>query len=143
MSTGFSRQEYWSGYPFPSPEDLPNPRTEPASLTGLLHCRWTLYHLSHQGSLTFYGFGQTHNHIWVSPVTYTVKNLPTMQEMQETKAQSLGQEEPLEEEMATYSSILVWGILWSLRDYSPWGHKETDMTERLMLSLSHNHIYPL
>ena len=110
MSTGFSRQEYWSGYPFPSPEDLPNPRTEPASLTGLLRCRWTLYHLSHQGSLTFYGFGQTHNHIWVSPVTYTVKNLPTMQEMQETKAQSLGQEEPLEEEMATHSSILVWEI---------------------------------
>ena len=29
MSTGFSRQEYWSGYPFPSPEDLPNPGIEP------------------------------------------------------------------------------------------------------------------
>ena len=28
---GFSRQEYWSGLPFPSPGDLPNPRTEPAS----------------------------------------------------------------------------------------------------------------
>ena len=26
---GFSRQEYWSGLPFPSPEDLPNPRMEP------------------------------------------------------------------------------------------------------------------
>ena len=26
---GFSRQEYWSGLPFPSPEDLPNPGTEP------------------------------------------------------------------------------------------------------------------
>ena len=25
----FSRQEYWSGLPFPSPEDLPNPGTEP------------------------------------------------------------------------------------------------------------------
>ena len=32
-SMGFSRQEYWSGWPFPSPEDLPNPGTEPASLT--------------------------------------------------------------------------------------------------------------
>ena len=29
---GFSRQEYWSGLPFPSPGDLPNPGTEPASL---------------------------------------------------------------------------------------------------------------
>ena len=28
---GFSRQEYWSGLPFPSPEDLPNPETEPIS----------------------------------------------------------------------------------------------------------------
>ena len=27
---GFSRQEYWSGLPFPSPGDLPNPRIEPA-----------------------------------------------------------------------------------------------------------------
>ena len=43
---GFSRQEYWSGLPFPSPEDLPTQGSNP----GLLHCRQTLYHLSHQGS---------------------------------------------------------------------------------------------
>ena len=30
-SMGFSRQEYWSGMPFPSPEDLPNPGIEPGS----------------------------------------------------------------------------------------------------------------
>ena len=45
-SLGFSRQEHWSGLPFPSPGDLPNPGTE----LRLLHCRQTLYHLSHQGS---------------------------------------------------------------------------------------------
>ena len=28
---GFSRQEYWSGLPFPPPEDLPDPGIEPAS----------------------------------------------------------------------------------------------------------------
>ena len=28
---GFSRQEYWSGLPFPSPGDLPNPGIEPKS----------------------------------------------------------------------------------------------------------------
>ena len=31
-SVGFSRQEYWSGLPFPSPGDLPNPGIEPRSL---------------------------------------------------------------------------------------------------------------
>ena len=31
LSMGFSRQEYWSGLPFPSPGDLPNPGIEPGS----------------------------------------------------------------------------------------------------------------
>ena len=31
LSVGFFRQEYWSGLPFPSPEALPNPGTEPTS----------------------------------------------------------------------------------------------------------------
>ena len=31
LSMGFSRQEYWNGEPFPSPEDLPNPGIEPGS----------------------------------------------------------------------------------------------------------------
>ena len=39
-----------------------------------------------------------------------VKNLPAMQE---TQVQSLGQKDPLEEEMATHSSILAWGIPWT------------------------------
>ncbi|CAM9128069.1 unnamed protein product [Rangifer tarandus platyrhynchus] len=30
-SMGFSRQEYWSGFPFPSPEDLPDPGIKPGS----------------------------------------------------------------------------------------------------------------
>ena len=44
---------------------------------------------------------------WASLVTQTVKNLPAMQE---TWVQSLGQEDPLEEGMATHSSILAWRI---------------------------------
>ena len=53
--------------------------------------------------------------------------------MQETWVQSLGGEDPLEEEMATHYSILVWKIPWqrSLAGCSPWGFKETDTTERL------------
>ena len=33
LSTGFPRQQYWSGLPFPSPGNLPDPGIEPASLT--------------------------------------------------------------------------------------------------------------
>ena len=36
LSMGFSRQEYWSGLPCPSPGDLPHPRIEPSSLKSLL-----------------------------------------------------------------------------------------------------------
>ena len=43
-------------------------------------------------------------------VAQTVKNLPAMQE---TQIQSLGQEDPLEKEMATHSSILAWEIPWT------------------------------
>ena len=52
-----------------------------------------------------------------------VKTPPTMQE---TLVQSLGWEDPLEKEMATHSSILVWRIPWTEepeRVYSPWGCK--------------------
>ena len=45
----FSRQEYWSGLPCPSPGDLSDQVSNPCSL-GLLHCRWILYGLSHQRS---------------------------------------------------------------------------------------------
>ena len=43
--------------------------------------------------------------------------------MQEMQIQSLGQEDPLEEEMATHSSVLAWEIHGqrSLAGYSPWG----------------------
>ena len=41
------------------------------------------------------------------------KNLPAMQEPQETLVQSLGQEDPLEEGRATHSSILAWRIPWT------------------------------
>ena len=46
----------------------------------------------------------------VSLVAQMVKNLPAMQE---TGVLSLGQEDPLREEMATHSSILAWRIPWT------------------------------
>ena len=54
-----------------------------------------------------------------------------MQEMHETWVRSLAQEEPLEEEMATHTSILAWNIHGqrSLAGDSPRGCKESDTTE--------------
>ena len=51
--------------------------------------------------------------------------------MKGTQIQSPDQEDPLEEELATPSSILTWEILGterSLEGYSPWDHKESDPT---------------
>ena len=42
-----------------------------------------------------------------------VKNLPEVQETQEMQVQSLGQKNPLEEGMATHSTILAWRIPWT------------------------------
>ena len=58
-----------------------------------------------------------------------VKNLPAMME---TWTQSLGWEEPLQKGMATHSSIFDLEIPTGQRTvlgYSPWGHKELDMTQ--------------
>ena len=74
-------------------------------------------------------FAQTHVH-WNSPVVQLVKNLPAMQE---TWVQSLGWEDPLEN--GTLPTLAFWlGEFHgqrSLEGYSPWGHKELDMTKRL------------
>ena len=45
----------------------------------------------------------------INPVAHRLKRLPPMRE---TWVRSLGQEDPLEKEMATHSSILAWGIPW-------------------------------
>ena len=57
-----------------------------------------------------------------SLVAQTVKNLPAMQK---TQVPSLGQEDPLEKDMATHCSILDWRIPWTEEPggYSPWGRR--------------------
>jgi len=65
-----------------------------------------------------------------------VKNLPAMQETQETWVPSLGGEDPLEEEMATH--LLGKSHRGrSLVGYSPWGCKESDTIE-----LAHRNMVP-
>ena len=49
LSMGFSRQEYWSGLPFPPPGDLPDPSIEPVSHVSCIG-RWILYHQRCLGS---------------------------------------------------------------------------------------------
>ena len=53
-----------------------------------------------------------------------VKNLPAMQETQQMRIQSLDQEDPLEEETATHSSILAWRIPWT---EEPGGLQSTEL----------------
>ena len=84
-----------------------------------------------------------------SLVAQMVKNPPAMQE---TRVQSLGWEDSLEEGMVTHSRILAWRIPHGQRnpwteergqrteepaDYSPWGRKESDMIERLSAHTIH------
>ena len=66
-----------------------------------------------------------------------VKNLPAVQE---TWVLSLGWEDPLEEGMATHSSILTWSIPWqrSLVGYSPWSRKELGMIEHISTAQSYH-----
>ena len=77
----FSRQEYWSRLPCPFPRDLPNPGIEPGSLAsgGFLNG------LSLKESVC--NAGDTGSEVQIL---------------------SLGWENPLEEKMATHSSILAW-----------------------------------
>ena len=64
-----------------------------------------------------------------------VNNLPAVQE---TQVQSLGQEDPLEKEMAIHSSILAWKILWTEEPggLQLMGSQESDMTQQL----NHHHL---
>ena len=75
-------------------------------------------------------------------VAQAIKNLPVMQE---TRVQSLYQEDPLEKGMATPLFLPVFTPVFlpgefhgqrGLMGYSPWGHKERDTTEQITLSLS-------
>ena len=56
------------------------------------------------------GLGYPFQYSWASVVVQMVENLPAMQE---TWVRSLGWEDPLEEGMATHSSILAWRISWT------------------------------
>ena len=115
-SIGFSRQEYWSGLPFPSLGDLLNPGTEPRSPTlqadSLPSEPPGTGSIPGSGRSTREGIGYPLQYSCASLVAQLVKNLPTMSE---TWVASLGWEDPLEKELATHSSILAWRMPWTIQ----------------------------
>ena len=71
-------------------------------------------------------------------MTLMVKNIPVIQE---TWVQSLGREDPLQESMATHSSILAWRIPDGFRGlvgHSPWGHR----TSSVLMRTDEHILYP-
>ena len=131
---------YVRGYKSPSPRDLPNPGIKPRSpalkadslpseLPGKPRCIFTYICICVYVCM-FMGV----------PGGAVAKNPPAMQETRDT-AQSLGREDPLEEDMAAHCSILAWKIPWTEepgRLYSPWSHKESDTTEHACMCVSYS-----
>ena len=103
-----------SGLPFSLPPSLPSSPLLSLFLTVFLS--FHMYFVSYA---------------WASQVAQLVENPPTMLEMQERRVRSLGWEDPLEEGMATHSSILAWRIPWTEEPvgYSPQGCTELDTTK--------------
>ena len=80
------------------------------------------------------GFQRIGYHLVTALVAQMVKHLPTMLE---TQVRSLGWEDPLEKDQPTPVLLPGKSHGWrSVVGYSPWGHKESDTTEQLTLSLS-------
>ena len=111
---GFSRQEYRSGLPFPSPGDLPHPGIKPGTpaleadvLTSEPPGKPNLDSILKSRDITLPIMVHL---VKASLVAQTVKCLPAMPE---TQVRSLGGEDPLEKEMATHSSTLAWKIPWT------------------------------
>ena len=117
-SLGFSRQEHWSGLPFPSP----GPRklgvwNLSAEIGGGLgesnrniknHRKWFTHMYRHMYILILFLYITKR----ASLVAQIVKNLPAMLAVQESHVQPLGLEDPLKKGMATQSSIFAWRAPW-------------------------------
>ena len=117
LSMGFSRQKYQSGLSFPSPGDLPDPGIKPAPLTSPALARGFFTTSATWEAQMNFGKIQLNLQEQLRlmqqlgfPGGSTVKNLPAMQE---TQFRLLGQEDPLQKGMATYSRILDEKIPWT------------------------------
>ena len=156
MSLGFSRQEYWSGLPFPSPGDLLGSGIKPTSSalagrffttppSGILPGCQKRVPKSRpepgwEGSLgenVYVQLGCSAVHLkpsqhcqFDSLVAQLVKK-KKVPEMRETQVQCLGWDNLLEKETATHSSILAWRIPWT---EEPGGLQSMELQSQTRLS---------
>ena len=103
----------------------------PLGLTGLISLLFKgLSRVFSDATFQRHQFFSAQSCLRTSLVAQMVKCLSTVRE---TWVRSLGQEDPLEKEMATHSSTIAWKIPWmeELVGYSPQDGKESDTTERL------------
>ena len=132
LPMGFSKQEYWSGLPFPPPGYLPDPGIKPRS--PVLHSHqqsqrprkmnlkvrhiftWCVKHFRpptlksrwrELGQGAWQGFQDSTGGLKKK------KKKPAISGRPETRIQYLGQEDPPEEGMATDTTILAWRIPWT------------------------------
>ena len=115
-SLGFSRQEHWSGLPFPSPmhesekwkwsRSVMSDSSRPHGLQPTrLRRPWDF-----PGKRTRVGCHRLLTSKWAFLVAQTVKNPPVMQE---TQFQSPGWKDPLEKGITTHPSVFAWRIPWT------------------------------
>ena len=123
--------KHWSEYPILSPGELPNPGIEPGSpafqadslpaeLPRKPRMLWGVNKLTHLKYIEESLMPQ--NDVLATVIAFTVIGLPAgvrgkkpacQCRKHKRGVQSLGREDPLEEEMATHSSILAWRMLWT------------------------------
>ena len=77
--------------------------------------------------------------VWASQVAQQVKNLPAIQETQKMRVWSQGEEDPLEEEMATYSIIPAWKIPWTKKPDGLWYKTQLNDQVHCMNTIFHLH----
>ena len=118
LSMGILQSRILSGLACPPPGDLSNPRMKPRSPT--LPADSLPSEPPRKPKNTGVRSLPYNQEIFISTIVsggltcgLTVKNLPAMQKLQETSFRSLGWADPLEEGMATQSSILAWEISWT------------------------------
>ena len=122
LSMEFCRPEYWSGWPFPSPGDLPNPGIEPrfSCTAGRFFTNWAIREahflrssceIVYLTTLIFLKFYFMLGFSWLMgfPGGTLVKN-PPANAGGEMQVRSLTWEDLLEKEVATCSSIFTWKI---------------------------------
>ena len=125
-SMEFSRQEYWSGLPFPTPGDLSDPGLEPAFLH-LLHGRQILYHRATFYNALLKGFNKTFVQLYLASLMAQQQRIHTCNAGDTGNVGSIsGSGRSLGEGNGNPLQYFAWEISYgqrSLAVYSPWAHK--------------------